>query len=153
MLKAAEIIDAYRLFPRITLIAFILSVGITMQWYFDFPNQYIIECNADLFTNLIDRNIPLKDAESIACKAVGVIDRPTGYTALTSVLIGASAGVFGFYANTGRVWGVDQNTSNRNRYPKSRRVPARQRTYRDEIDSGEYRDGYGGSDHENNRDA
>lgn len=108
-LRAAEVIDAYRIFPRITLLVFIFAVGITMQWYFNFPNQYIVECNTELFIKLVDRSIPIKQAEEIACKATGVIDRPAGYTALTSVLIGASAGVFGFYANTGRRWSDMKN--------------------------------------------
>ena len=105
-LKVAEIIDAYRLFPRILIIAWMWSVGVTLDWYIDFPTIPVIECNERMFKEAIESGANIDSAESMACRQTGVVDRPTGYTALLSVLIGASAGVFGLYTNTGRKWDV-----------------------------------------------
>jgi hypothetical protein len=103
-LKYAEVIDAYRVFPRILIIAWMWSVGLTLHWYIDFPTYPIIQCSENVFNAATQAGASIAQAESIACRQTGVVDRPAGYTALLSVLIGASAGVFGLYTNTGRKW-------------------------------------------------
>lgn len=111
MLRIAEIIDAYRVFPRIVLLGFMISVGVITNWYLSFEDVPIIECNETLLLGLLERNVSLVEAQMVACKQTGVVDRPFGYTTLVSVFIGASAGVFGFYVGTGRRW--DEYKSNR----------------------------------------
>jgi hypothetical protein len=96
------------------LMAFLISVGIVINWYLAFPDVPIIECNETLFLGLLEQGHSVVMSERLACRQVGVIDRPTGYTTLVSVLVGASAGVFGFYASTGRKWGNEAISSIRN---------------------------------------
>jgi len=94
-------VDRYRVFPRIVLILYILAVGLTLEWYIDFDIKYQSLCNAPTLEILLDRGVPIKDAERIACTVVSAVGRPNGYTALMSVLVGAGAGIFGFYVTSG----------------------------------------------------
>ena len=114
MLRIAEVIDAYRVFPRIVLLSFMISVGVIMSWYLSFEDKPVVECNDTLMLGLLEKGHTLVAAEKVACRQVGVIDRPLGYTTLVSVFIGASAAVFGFYAGTGRKWNESKSNSSGN---------------------------------------
>lgn len=111
MLRIAEVIDAYRIFPRIVLLSFMISVGVIVHWYLSFEDKPVVECNDTLLLGLLEKGHTLVAAEKVACRQVGVVDRPMGYTTLISVFIGASAAVFGFYTGTGRKWNETKSNS------------------------------------------
>ena len=104
-MKYAELIDAYRVFPRIVLMLFVLAVGTSLDWYLSYEIQFTRACDVKVLTLLLDKDIELDIAKGIACPITEVIERPSGYTFLLSTLIGSSAAIFGFYLNSGRRWG------------------------------------------------
>ena len=97
----AETINAYRVFPRIFLLCFTLATGLSISWYLEFPIEYKVTCNQELVLGLVDRGIPIEEAESIGCRPVEVIGRPIGYTGLIASLVGACGMVFSFYTTSG----------------------------------------------------
>jgi len=94
-------IDKFRIFPRIVLIGYMLALALSLQWYLDFDIIYKRECQAATLSLLLDKKIPIAEAERISCSITDAVGRPDGYTALMSVLIGAGAGIFSFYVNSG----------------------------------------------------
>ena len=96
-----EWIDSLRIFPRIVLVLYMVAMGYALDWYLEFEVLYEKRCDAPTLKTLLDEKIPIERAEPIACPIVDTIGRPTGYTALLSVLVGAGAGIFGFYVNSG----------------------------------------------------
>lgn len=101
--KLANFLDSLRIFPRVILLCYIIAVGVALDWYFDFEVKYVVNCNAEVM-QVVLKEAPgkIEVARSIACTEVDVIARPVGYTALMSVLVGAGAGIFGLYMNTGK---------------------------------------------------
>ena len=96
-----ELLNRYRIFPRIFLVCFTLATGVSIQWYLSFPIEYRVVCNEVLLLGLVDRNVELVEATSVSCRPTEVIGRPGGYTALISTLVGACGLVFSFYASSG----------------------------------------------------
>jgi|VirMetMinimDraft_7_1064189.scaffolds.fasta_scaffold94816_3 hypothetical protein len=94
-------IDSLRIFPRVVLVLYMIAVGTSLDWYLSFDIVYKTECDANTLTALLDRKIGLEEAERISCTITDAVGRPAGYTALMSVLIGAGAGIFGLYVNSG----------------------------------------------------
>lgn len=94
-------IDKFRIFPRIVLIGYMVSLALALQWYFNFEIKYETRCDAKTMEVLIDKGVDLPKATEIACPVVNVIGQPNGYTALMSVLTGSAAAIFSFYVNTG----------------------------------------------------
>ena len=103
-MKWAEIIDAYRVIPRMMLLGYTLAVGMTISWYFNFDVKYVTFCDSSVMKVLLDEGTSIEQAKGIACTVKDVVGQPTGYTALVTALIGAGAGIFGFYSATGRRW-------------------------------------------------
>jgi hypothetical protein len=97
-----EWIDKLRIFPRIVLVSYMLSLGISLEWYLDFEVKYQTQCDSNTLRVLLDNGTKLELAQSIACTTVDTIGHPTGYTALMSTLVGSGAAIFGFYVNSGR---------------------------------------------------
>lgn len=95
------VIEKYRIFPRLVLILYLVAVGVSLEWYFDFPTTFETQCDSNTLRVLMENNIEVDKATSIACSNKNVIGRPGGYTALVTILIGAGTGIFGFYVNTG----------------------------------------------------
>lgn len=98
-----DIIDSYRVFPRIFLVLFTIATGISIDWYLSFPLEYKVECNQELLLGLTTQGHELKAAEEISCRTTEVLGRPAGYTFLISTLIGACGVVFSFYVNSGQL--------------------------------------------------
>ena len=94
-------IDSWRIFPRIVLVLYMVALGITLEWYLDFDIIYQEQCDSNTLKLLLDKEVKLEEARDIACTIVSAVGRPAGYTALMSVLVGAGAGIFGLYVNSG----------------------------------------------------
>lgn len=101
MTKLANVINDYRVFPRVFLICFTLATGASIQWYLEFPLTYKVECNQTLVLGLVAAGSSAKEAEAIGCRPTEVMGRPNGYTALISTLVGACGLVFSFYTTSG----------------------------------------------------
>ena len=103
-MKLAERIDAYRIFPRVVLLLYVILVGSVVDWYLNFNVKYTKDCDHQTLELLLEKDVKLERAEQTACTVTGVVGRPMGYTALVSTIVGAGAGIFGFYVNSGRRW-------------------------------------------------
>lgn len=100
----ARTLDMFRVFPRLVLLVYVIGLMISFNWYISFDIKPQIECEAQVLEVILDKGYNLDDAKEIACKQVGSIGRPTGYTALLSTMFGAGAVIFGFYTNSGWRW-------------------------------------------------
>ena len=103
-MKWAELLDAYRVFPRLVLFFYLVAIGIITDWYLDFKIEYTTSCDNKVLELVLDKENDLEKARDVAGSITGVVGRPGGYTALVSAFIGVGAAVFGFYVNSGRKW-------------------------------------------------
>lgn len=101
-MRTADFIYRNRIIPRMVLFAYAFTLGITLNWYLDFPAEYRVETDAELVSVLITAGKTPEDAVALSTKRVEVIGRPHGYTALLSAMFAAAPFVFGVYVN-GRV--------------------------------------------------
>jgi len=101
-LSVAEMIDAWRIIPRVIIGGYGYLVGY-MVWYFlaydDIPK---IDCDAAVLKVLLDQGQQLPAATEIACQVVDILGPPTSLTSLVAVIVGASAAVFGLYGKGSR---------------------------------------------------
>lgn len=104
MSELARLIDMFRVFPRIVLIVYVIGLIVSVKWYLGYEVKPEIRCDAAVMQTVLTNGGSIKDAELLACRQVGVIGRPAGYTALISTLVGAGAVMFGFYTNSGWKW-------------------------------------------------
>lgn len=104
LLSVAELIDTFRVVPRIILCAYAYMVYYTVEWYMAYPLTAVIKCEAAVLDVLLKNGQTVELAKQIACQSVDVIAHPAGYTILVSTIIGAASVVFGLYTNTGRKW-------------------------------------------------
>lgn len=104
VLKIAEVIDAFRIVPRVIIAMYAYGLYFIIKWYIDFELQYITKCDSATLNVLLKEGVPLEQATNIACTVSDVIGHPTGYTALVATMVGAAAVVFGLYARSGRSW-------------------------------------------------
>ena len=94
-------IDRWRVFPRIVLIGYMLALYLTLNWYLALEPRYQTSCDSNTLKVLLDKGASIEQAREVACTVVDVVAQPNGYTALISVLVGASAAIFSFYVNSG----------------------------------------------------
>ena len=107
--RLSEYIDKLRVIPRLLVLSYMLAVGLSLNWYFDFEVKYVQKCDsAVMHVVLQQKDATIELAKSVACTDVDVIAQPLGYTALMATLVGAGAGIFGFYVNSGGSTGVRQ---------------------------------------------
>ena len=99
--RLANILNSLRLIPRVLIIMYMIAVGMSLQWYFDFEVRYVTNCDAAVMSTLLRNEIDLSEVKLIACTDTEVIGQPLGYTALMSTLVGSGAMIFGFYVNSG----------------------------------------------------
>jgi hypothetical protein len=92
-LAAAEAVDAWRIVPRLMVAGYAYMLAYMIYWYMQLKPYVLEECVKALGPDV---------AASIThC----IIQEPsTQHTALITAVVGISAGVFGFYANSGRAW-------------------------------------------------
>ena len=114
VLTSAELFDAWRVVPRILVAAYGWMCWEIVDWYMDLKPAIIEGCDVSALGDLC-----LYDAPT------------TQHAALVTVIVGASAAVFGLYTNTGRSWttggfvkwdDTHTQTQNRQRYE----IPAQQ---------------------------
>lgn len=107
----AEIIDSFRIGPRVILGVYIYLVYYVVDWYMNYPLKDITKCDSATLGVLLHNKIDLSVARDISCQIVDVVPHPTGYTLLMSAVIGAAAIVFGLYSNSARKWVKDDRPS------------------------------------------
>lgn len=91
-LAAAEAVDAWRLVPRIMVAGYAYMLAYIVYWYMQLKPYVIEKCLETL-------------GSDAANAALCVVQEPsTQHTAFVTAVVGISAGVFGFYANSGRQW-------------------------------------------------
>lgn len=103
-LQLAEVIDALRLVPRLIMAMYAMGLYWIVKWYIDYELQYKTTCDSATLNVLLREDVPIVEAQAIACSVTEVIGHPNGYTALVSTMVGVAAVVFGLYANSGRKW-------------------------------------------------
>lgn len=87
VLTSAELFDAWRVVPRLLVTAYGWLCWEIVSWYMRLTPSIIEGCDIDKLAELC-----LYDAPT------------TQHAALVTVIVGASAAVFGLYTNTGRSW-------------------------------------------------
>lgn len=104
-LSLAESFDAWRIVPRVILVAYSALVFHLYVWFRSIPTFVQERCDASLLKILLDTGIKLEDAKGIACSIVDVVGGPTAsQSAFVTTIVGLSAGIFGLYTATGRNW-------------------------------------------------
>lgn len=101
----AELFDAWRIFPRFLVLMYIILVGFLTKWFFEVKTFAKVQCDPTVLEKLITANIPLDQAQILACHTVDIIGGPTTmHTFLVTTICGLSAAIFGMYTNSGRNW-------------------------------------------------
>lgn len=104
-LTAAESLDAWRIIPRIILIAYAMLVLNMYVWYKSIPTYVQEHCDPAVIQILVQNKATVEDAQKAACSVQAVVGGPTpAQTALVTTIIGLSSLIFGFYTNSGRKW-------------------------------------------------
>lgn len=104
-LAIAEWFDAWRIVPRLLVTLYVFMVIYLIDKFFSMPTYQKIECNADLVVKLVQANIPLQQAQEVACRVVDVVGGPTTtHTVLVTAVCGLATAIFGLYTNSGRDW-------------------------------------------------
>ena len=107
MSKIAKYLDMFRIFPRMVLVVYTVGLIMSVNWYISYKEVPEIKCDAAVMQVVLNKGESIKTAELLACRQVGVIGRPVGYTALIPTMFGAGAVFFGFYTNSGWKWKVE----------------------------------------------
>ncbi len=85
-LAIAELVDAWRIVPRLLVGAYSYLVYIVVKWYMALEPKMIEGCTSDVVTNCI-------------------VQAPTTqHAALVTTIVGIAAAVFGLYTNSGKKW-------------------------------------------------
>ncbi len=106
MMSAAELVDAWRVVPRLVLIGYVFLIISLYNWFKSILTHVVITCNTTLLSYLMSHNTTIAAAKELACHVVGVVGGPTLIQgAFVTTIIGLSTAIFGLYTNTGRRWG------------------------------------------------
>lgn len=101
----AEVIDAFRVVPRVLVGLYGLMVLKLIVWYRNMEPVDQLECDNTILNTLIDTGIDPERGMELACVVVDVVGGPTTeQTAFATAIIGLSTAIFGFYVNSGRKW-------------------------------------------------
>lgn len=103
-LAVAEIVDAWRVVPRIVLSAYAFLVGYMIIFILKYDNVEKVECDDKVMSVVLENGHSLVQAQEMACRVVDVIGPPTSWITLVSVIVGASAAVFGLYGSGRKDW-------------------------------------------------
>lgn len=102
----AEMIDAYRMVPRLFITLYGVLVYKLYTWYTSIETVVQQTCDAALIKILIEGGESIIVAQQLACQISDVIGGPTtAQTTFVTTVIGLATPLFAFYANTGRKWG------------------------------------------------
>lgn len=104
-LVIAESFDAWRIVPRLMLVAYGALVINLYTWYKSIPTFVQQKCDAAVLKIFIDGGMTVHDAQNLACTIVDVVGGPTpAQSAFVTTIIGLSTGIFGLYTATGKRW-------------------------------------------------
>ena len=104
-LVLAETVDAWRIIPRVMLLAYGALVMNMYMWYKSIPTFIQEKCDAAVLQLFIQGGMALQQAQSLACTVVDVVGGPTAaQSTFITTIIGLSAGIFGLYTATGKRW-------------------------------------------------
>lgn len=110
LLDFAEILDAFRVVPRLILLAYGWLVFALFQWFTNIETHLQTECDPGIFKILQDQGLPLAEIQMFACSTVDTVGGPTtAQTSFVTVVVGLASAVIGFYVSTGKKWGDDKN--------------------------------------------
>jgi hypothetical protein len=102
MLSLSEILDSWRVIPRIMAGAYGFMVYKLFIWYTSMPTYEEKECDNSILQTLLDKGIDVQSAMEMACTVVGTVGGPTSQqTSFVTIIISLSTGIFGFYVNSG----------------------------------------------------
>lgn len=101
----AESFDAWRIMPRLVLIAYSILVMHLYLWYKTIPTYVQEKCDAAVLQIFLNNKTPIDEAQKIACTVQDVVGGPTpAQTTLVTTIMGLATLIFGFYTNSGRKW-------------------------------------------------
>ena len=104
-LTIAESLDAWRIVPRLMLIAYAALVLNMYGWYKSIPTYVQEKCDAAVIQILVQNKSSIEDAQKAACSVQNIVGGPTpAQTTLVTTIIGLASIIFGFYTNSGRKW-------------------------------------------------
>jgi hypothetical protein len=104
-LVIAESIDAWRIIPRVMLLAYGALVINLYEWYKSIPTFVQQKCDAAVLQIFITGGMALHQAQTLACSVVDVVGGPTpAQSTFVTTIIGLSTGIFGLYTATGKKW-------------------------------------------------
>lgn len=104
-LVMAESFDAWRIMPRLVLIAYSILVMHLYLWYKTIPTYVQERCDAAVLQIFLNNKTPIDEAQKIACTVQDVVGGPTpAQTTLVTTIMGLATLIFGFYTNSGRKW-------------------------------------------------
>ena len=82
----AEMIDAWRLIPRVLMASYSYLLYLVIKWYMELKPEILDKCVSDNITDCI------------------MMAPTTQHAALVTAVVGISAAIFALYSNSGRKW-------------------------------------------------
>ena len=103
----AEAFDAWRVIPRLMLLAYGYLVFNLYIWYKNIPTYVQEKCDSNIVATLIAKGMSYPEVKQFACTVADVVGGPTtAQSTFVTTIIGLSTGIFGLYTTTGRKWDV-----------------------------------------------
>lgn len=105
ILVLAEAVDAWRVIPRLMLMAYGYLVFNLYLWYKNIPTYVQEKCDGSILSELLAQGKSMSEIKQYACTVVDVVGGPTAaQSTFVTTIIGLSTGIFGLYTATGRKW-------------------------------------------------
>lgn len=105
VLLLAESFDAWRVIPRLMLLAYGYLVFNLYIWYKNIPTYVQEKCDANIVMQLLAEGMSKPEIKQFACTVGDVVGGPTAaQSTFVTTIIGLSTGIFGLYTATGRKW-------------------------------------------------
>lgn len=101
----AESVDAWRVIPRLMIIAYGFLVVNLYEWYKSIPTYVQKSCDPAVLKIFTDSGIKIHEAAQFACHVSGLTGGPSSaQTAFVTTIVGLSSAIFGLYTATGIKW-------------------------------------------------
>lgn len=105
ILLLAEAFDAWRVIPRLMILAYGYLVFNLYLWYKNIPTYVQEKCDGSILSDLMAQGKSMAEIKQYACTVVDVVGGPTAaQSTFVTTIIGLSTGIFGLYTATGRKW-------------------------------------------------
>jgi hypothetical protein len=105
LLVLAEIVDAWRVTPRLMIIAYGALILKVFAWYTSIKLVYVTKCDSVALQLFISQKMDIHQAQQIACTIADQVGGPTmSDTTLVTAVFGLAPIIFGIYASTGTKW-------------------------------------------------